>query len=89
MTVKINNIKETTATLIDPQGVVVGQIESQLQLDDIRIQIKKQKISGYTIKWTNYLITIFENGHLSEWPFGFFDITDLQLEELLDCNSPK
>lgn len=86
MTVKINDIKETTATLIDPQGEIVGQIESQLQLDDIRIQIKKEKISGYTIKWVNHLITISVDGYLSEWPFGFFDITDLQLEELLDSN---
>ena len=83
MPVKINDIKETTADLIDPQGVVVGEIKSQLQLDDVRIQIKEQKVSGYTIKWTDYTIEISKNGHLDKWPFGFFDIMDIQLNKLL------
>ena len=43
MTIKINEIKETTATLIDPQSVVVGEIKSHLQLYDVRIQIKNKK----------------------------------------------
>ena len=86
MTVKINDIKETTATLINPEGIVVGEIKSQLQLDDIRIQIKKQKLSGYTIKWIDYIIEIFDTGGLSELPFGFFDIMDIQLNELIGLN---
>ena len=86
MTVKINDIKETTATLINPEGIVVGEIKSQLQLDDIRIQIKKQKLSGYTIKWIDYMIEIFDTGGLSELPFGFFDIMDTQLNELIGLN---
>ena len=86
MTIKINDIKETTATLIDPQGVIIGKITSQLQLDDIRIQIKEQQVSGYTIKWTTYIIEISKDGHLDEWPFGFFDIMDIQLEKLIGCN---
>ena len=83
MTIKINEIKETTATLIDPQGIIVGEIKSQLQLDDVRIQVKKQKVSGYTIKWGDYIIEIFDTGGLDEWPFGFFDIGDIQLNELI------
>ena len=82
--VKINDIKETTCTLIDPQGTVVGKIKSQLQLDDVRIQIKKQQISGYTIEWQEQIINISKYGRLDPWPFGFFDITDIQLNELLD-----
>ena len=84
MTIKINEIKETTATLIDPQGVVVGEIKSHLQLDDVRIQIKKQKVSGYTIRWEEWLISISDTGRLDAWPVGFFDIMDNQLNELLE-----
>ena len=85
MVVKINTIKETTYILIDPQGIVVGEIASQLQLDDIRIQIKKQCISGYTINWKDQLINISKDGSFDTWPVGFFDIMDTQLNELLDC----
>ena len=83
--IKINEIKETTCILIDPQGVVVGEIASQLQLDDVRIQIKKQCVSEYTIKWKDQLINISKDGSFDIWPVGFFDIMDTQLNELLDC----
>lgn len=83
MPVKVNKIKETTAVLHDGDGKVVGTIRSHLQLNDVRLQIKKQKLNGYYIKWKKYGLLISNTGHLDEWPKGFFDTMDDQLLELL------
>ena len=48
--VRIKNIKETTAKLYK-DDVLIGKITSLLQLNDVRIQIKEEKVSNYTILW--------------------------------------
>ena len=80
--VKINEIKETTAKLYKDKELV-GEITSYLQLQDIRIQIKEAKAEGYFIDWNDHRINIDKNGLLSDWPLGFFDIVDDQLDTLL------
>jgi hypothetical protein len=89
--VKINKIVETTARLMI-NGDIVGEFNSILQLNDIRIQIKNKykdirydsndRYTGYSIIWNDVEIFIFKNGNLSEWPKGFFEIIDEQLMEL-------
>ena len=83
--IKINKIKETTAELYGPRGGHIGTITSELQLNDIRIQIMKQNLSGYYIIWENRQIFINRDGRLHEWPVGFFDIEENQLYTLMEC----
>lgn len=44
MTIKVNKIIEEKALLYDPNGKYVGCIESGLELNDVRIQIKKKEL---------------------------------------------
>jgi len=80
--VKINEIKEHESILC-LDGEEIGIITSFLQLNDIRLQIKRNKLSGYYIKWNIFKLSIDEYGHVSDWPLGFYDTFDKQIEELI------
>jgi predicted ATPase len=82
--IKINEIVESVSKLYDKDDKLVGEITSLLQLDDIRIQIKKEKVSGYYVIWNNLKIRIDKFGYLEDWPRGFYDNMDKQLDELID-----
>jgi len=84
--IKINEIKETTAKLYNGEDLV-GEITSYVQLTDVRIQIKEKEVSGYHILWKNQMILIDKYGKLDNWPKGFFDIVDEQLDKLIDWGS--
>ncbi len=43
----------------------------------------KAKAEGYYILWEDRQIFIDSSGYLDEWPKGFFDTNDIQLETLL------
>ena len=47
--IKVNDIKEPTFNLYDPQDKFVGTVKSMLSMMDVRLQIKKAKVSGYYI----------------------------------------
>lgn len=85
--IKIRKIKETICQLYDPQDNLVGTIRSELQLNDVRLQIKEQNISGYYIMWKDkgldYHINIDRKGTLENWPVGFYDTAIGQCEKLL------
>ncbi len=59
-----------------------GNITNQLQLNDVRLQIKEQQLEGYYIKYKDITIRINKYGELSEWPAGFYDKATKQLNEL-------
>jgi predicted ATPase len=84
--VKINKIKDSKACLFY-NSTEIGLISSQLQLNDVRLQIAKQKISGYYIIFNNgeglQAITIRPDGSLSRWPSGFFDANEKILAEIV------
>lgn len=82
--IKINEIVEPVSKLYDKDDKLVGEITSLLQLDDIRIQIKKEKVSGYYVIWNDQKIRIDKFGYLEDWPRGFYDNMDKQLDELID-----
>jgi predicted ATPase len=84
MSIKINRIKETTAKLYDPEDVYVGTIKSVLQLNDVRIQIMGQKLSGYYIIWKDDKLEVTKDGRMEYWPKGFFDTFDYQLTALIN-----
>lgn len=89
--IKNNYISEVTSFLYNPDGELLFTINSNLKLNDVRIQIKEQKLEGYYLKYKKdegdlYKISINPNGQLSSWPEGFYDLFDKQLDKLLDLN---
>ena len=87
--IKINKIVETTCKLYDPDGNYIGKITNGLELNDVKIQIKTDKVSGYYILWKNFQIFIDKFGTLSEWPKGFYDLLDDQLDALVDWRNKE
>ena len=81
--IQIREIKESECQLINPSGAVIGIIKSQLQLNDVRLQIARKNLKGYSINWQDHKISINEYGVLNNWPLGFFHIEEKQLGELL------
>lgn len=90
--ITINEFKETESSLYNNEGEFVGHIKSDLQLNDVRIQIKEQKVKGYYIVWRTidddkkplrYIIKIDSDGNLECWPKDFYSLYDEQLEKLL------
>ena len=80
--VVINKIEEPTVSLFTPNGVLVGEITSDLQLNDVRLQIKRQNLEGYYIEYEEEKILISSSGRLKGRK-GLYDLMDKQLEELL------
>lgn len=88
---KQNEIKEIECDLIGPNKEFLWTIRSLLELNDVRIQIKRSGLSGYRLFYKGkddliYTIEIFEDGKLADWPEGFYDTYENQLNELLDLN---
>ena len=75
-----------------PDGSLLANV-TEHELYDIRLQIKNQEIDGYFVLYDDgkviHHINIFTNGRLSDWPKGFFDLTDYYLCLLLDWDEPK
>lgn len=83
MKVKINHtIKEPECSLYDPEGNCLGIINTSVILNDVRLQIKRQKLEGYYILFENHRIDICSNGRMNSWPTGFFDLEINQLAQL-------
>jgi len=80
--IQIHTITETTAKLY-LDGDLIGTINSLLELNDVRIQIMQAKAIGYYIYWQDKILYIDDNGRLDEWPKGFFDEYENQLDTLL------
>ena len=83
MTVTINEIKENTCELYDPDSNWVGTIRSALSFNDVRLQISRRNLIGYYVMFGNEQIAIDKDGKADKWPRGFFDIWENQLFELL------
>ncbi len=84
--VKINVINDVTCELYAPDGTHIGHIPNQYTFNDVRIQIKKNKLSGYYVLWVNKegiaeKIDIDVNGRLF-FPDGFYDLFISQLRQL-------
>lgn len=81
--IQIKEIKEPVCKLFNPKSELIGIITSELQLMDVRVQIKKLKLNGYFIHWENEIIMIDSDGRLDTWPEGFYDLSNNLLMELL------
>jgi len=60
-----NNLIEDSCSLIDPNDEVVGEIENSLSFNDVRLQIKRQNLKGYSIGFKGQRIDIDTDGRLS------------------------
>jgi hypothetical protein len=78
-----------TYNKIEPQTVEVWNENGffarvdYFELNDIRIQIKNEKASGWYVMFNGSKIRIHENGKLESWPAGFFELIDIQLDQLV------
>jgi len=59
--VVINDFSKQIELLLN--GSPVGVIDNLMQLQDIRVQIRKNQLSGYAIKHNENLIHINSDGH--------------------------
>lgn len=84
--IKINDIPQITCYLYDSDGYKLGIITSEYSFNDVRCQIKEQNLSGYFVMFKGHRIDIDSDGSVSNWPYGFYDITEKQIEILF---SPK
>ncbi len=87
--ITINNdlVNETQATLwyddkTNPP-VEIGVIKNAIALNDVRLQIAKERVCDYYIIFNNKKIRIDKYGGLELWPIGLFTLMDEQLDELL------
>jgi len=81
--IKVNEIVEPTCNLYNPDDEWIGQIESTLQLYDVRLQIKNKGVSGYYVLYHGQKIRIDKFGNVEKWPIGFYDKHETQLIGLL------
>lgn len=72
MEIKVNKHIEPTCLLYDADNNYVGTINSELELLDVRCQIKENQIPGYYLMYSSK-INIDKNGNLSNAPDGFYD----------------
>lgn len=81
--IQIKEFKEPICKLFNPKSELIGIIKSELQLTDIRVQIKELKLNGYFIHWKDEIIMIDSDGRLNDWPDGFYDLHNDMLMKLL------
>lgn len=72
-----NHYGEFKAYLISPENEIVGVITNVISLDNVRRQIKKEQVSGYTIEIRDKIIKIDKNGNLSDYPDEFNVYSDI------------
>ena len=81
--IQINKITENWADVYQ-DGQLIGRTDNYLEFNDIRLQVKKDKIEGvYLITQNNERVDIDKNGKCDFWPRGFFDLIENQLFALL------
>lgn len=86
--IKIKEITELPAILLDNNHNYVGMVYNNLELNDVCIQIKNQQLEGYYFLFTDsegvqHTIDIDSNGRIYDKPQEFFGLLSHQLRELL------
>ena len=81
--IRKNKIKDKSCELLGPNNTRLWTIESQLEFNDVRIQIKEQSLSGYQVLFEGQRYEIDSNGRLPIWPKGLFDTASNQMRALL------
>ena len=85
----VNNFVKNWITYyknVIPNEDITVDVGQQTIITEFRIAVKQNLIDANHIKFKfeDQLITIHDNGRLEDWPIGFCDILDKQLDILLD-----
>jgi hypothetical protein len=82
--IRKNNIKDEPCELYNPDGGFMWTLNSELEFNDVRIQIKNQKLKGYYISFKGQRYEIDSDGRLPIYrPSGLFDTASNQMRALL------
>lgn len=79
--VKLNKIEPQTVEVWNADGLF--GIVNEYEFNDIRIQIKETKETGWFAVFEEIVIVINTDGRCDVWPDGFFDTFDKQLDKLV------
>ena len=79
--IKINPFYELRCAIYK-DGNYFDEITNEYELNDLRIQIAKEKAIGFQVEFEEDRIDILPDGTLSKWPNGFYDTATSQLAEL-------
>lgn len=71
--IAIRKYKYPEIKLYAPDDTLIGLIEGQVELNDVRIQVAQEKAEGYYIMFEDKRINILPNGDCDKWPPRFFD----------------
>lgn len=82
MMIQIREIKDKPAKLYQGDSFI-GEIDSLLVLNDVRIQIKNEQLQDCYLIFEGIKIDIDKNGGLNHWPEDFFDTFEKQIHTLL------
>lgn len=81
--VEIKRISSERADLYNPNDELLGTVFNEYELNHVRIQIARKRLSGYYFLWKKtQRVNIESNGKIKYWPHGFFDMKEIQLAEL-------
>lgn len=81
--IEIHNDLDPACELYNPEDKYVGTIRNETALHDVRVQIKRNKLSGYYVLFKGEKIHIDVDGNIEEYPEGFYDASLNLAGELL------
>lgn len=76
----VNDIQEDYVTILDPKGNEVVTTNNELVYNDIRIQIARNNLNGYKVKYKDKIYEIDHYGYVNA---GAFSKLEDQLSELV------
>lgn len=80
--IHLKRISAERCDLYNSKDELLGTLFNEYELNHVRIQIAKDKLTGYYVKWKDQIIPIEYNGKIKNWPTGFHDMQEIQLAEL-------
>ena len=83
--IKVNKIIPQTVEAFDPDGNSLGFL-NYFEFNDLRIQIMKEKVEGYYMMFNNERIDIDRDGDVHPWRIGFYDMGNIQINEMVDLH---
>lgn len=82
MAIVIKEIQTPSVKIYNPDGTLLCETNNELVFNDIRIQIKDQKLNGYYLIFEGNKCDIDNDGQVIKWPRGLFSISTDQLNYL-------
>jgi hypothetical protein len=79
--IKVNKIVPNTVEHFTPEGESLGFL-NEYENNDLRLQILKKKAKGYYAVFNGERLDINEEGRMSSWPSGMYDLTTKQFAEM-------